>query len=84
MKKISKKEIQKIADKLKPFWNELKKLEENYLIKIRALENRMNKKVKAKTKMEFISCDGDFCGIGAENYLDRRWFPLIHDTELDK
>jgi hypothetical protein len=82
MKKLNRKELQKITKKLKPFWKAYRKLESEHFKKVRALEDKMNKKIKAKTKLEFFYVDGECVGVGAENYSDRNWFPLIQDSEL--
>ncbi len=84
MKKMNKKETEELIKKLKPFWEKYRKLKEEHFEKLKVLENEMNKKVNVKTNLEFFYCDGECCGIGAEDYSDREWFPLIHDTELLK
>ena len=83
MKKMNKKEIKKIIEKIKPFWEEYQKIEIDYLKKIRILEQKMNKKIKPKARLEFFYSDGACVGVGAEDYINRKWFPLIHDTELE-
>lgn len=82
MRKLNKKVIEKITTKLMPFWKELWKLETNHSIGVKKLEEKMNRVIKSPTKLEFFYCDGEICGIGAANYSDREWFPLIHDTNL--
>lgn len=83
MKNISKKELETITKKLKPFWDELCKLRIKYFKKIEKIEERMNNAIKPPTKLEFFYCDGAYCGIGAKNYTDRKWFKLISDTDLN-
>jgi len=83
MRKISKKELKEITLKLNPFWRKYRKLQGDYSKKVRILEKDMNKKIKPKTRLEFFYCDGECVGIGAENYSDRKFFPLIQENELD-
>ena len=80
---MNKKAKKKIIENLKPFWKRYWKLESRFSEKVRKLEKEMNRKSGQKIKLEFFYCDGYCCGIGAENYSDRRKFPLIHDTELE-
>ncbi|MEI6058793.1 MAG: hypothetical protein WCP89_03405 [archaeon] len=82
MKKINKKEIKEITEKLKPFWKKYVKIQNNFYKKIRNLQEEMNKKVRNRTNLEFFYVDGECVGIGAERYSDRKHFPLIHDREL--
>ena len=83
MRKISKKELKEITLKLNPFWRKYRKLQGDYSKKVRILEKDMNKKIKPKTRLEFFYCDGECVGLGAENYSDRKFFPLIQENELD-
>lgn len=55
----------------------------DFFRKINFLEKKMNKKIKPKTQLEFFYADGECSGIGAENYSDRSWFPLIRGSELN-
>ena len=82
MKKKNKKELNEIIKELKPFWKKYQKLQSNYFKQIRILEEEMNKKIKPKTKIEFFYVDGECVGVGAEDYSERKFFPLIHDSEL--
>lgn len=82
MKKINKKELRKITIKLKPHWEKFQKLRFEHFNKIMLLQKEMNKKMNLKTKLEFFYCDGECVGIGAEDYSERKYFPLIHDSEL--
>lgn len=82
MKKINKKELKDITIRLKPYWAKFKKIQNGYFKKIRLLEEEMNKKMNIKTQLEFFYCDGECVGIGAEDFSERKFFPLISDTEL--
>ncbi len=82
MKKLTKKELIKIIDKLKPFWKKQEKAYSEFLKKQRKIENEINKKLNSNIKLEFFYCDGECAGIGAENYSDRKFFPLIQDSDL--
>jgi len=44
----------------------------------------MNKRLKLDIALEFFYCDGECVGIGAEDYSERKRFPLIHDSELEE
>ncbi len=82
MKKLNKKELEEITLQLKPYWVEYENLLIEHSQKVRELEDKMNKEIKPKTKLEFFYCDGECVGIGAENYSDREFFPLIGDSKL--
>ena len=68
--------------KLKPFWKKYLKLQEEFYEKEYKLKKKINKKIKSKVKLEFFKVDGECCGIGAENFEDRKEFPLVSDNEL--
>lgn len=78
-KKLSNEEIKEITAKVKPFFKEYWELFGEFGDKIKVLEEKMNKEINPKTKIEFFYVDGEMAGIGAENYSDREWFPLIPD-----
>jgi len=82
MKKLNKKEIIKITAKLKPFWKEYWKISSEFNKKILNLQKKMNKKLKIGTELEFFYVDGECAGIGAKNYSDRKFFPLIQSNDL--
>jgi len=76
-----KKEIKvtrKLLKQLKPFWQELQKIRDDYNIKAVGLERSMAKKTGIEN-IEFFSCDNDIVGIGNVE----RTLRLIHDTELE-
>lgn len=83
MKKINKKELKIITEKLKPYWKKYGMFQSQFLKKIAILEKEMNKNINLKTKLEFFYCDGECVGIGAEDHSERKFFPLISDTELN-
>ena len=58
--------------KLKPYWEELSKIEEEFGDKVYALEAKMS--AEFGKELEFFRCDGYICGIG--NY--DRTMKLIH------
>ena len=82
MKKINKDRLSKIKTKLKPFWTKLEKAHLKFLEKQRKIEDEMNKKLNLNIKLEFFYCDGECVGIGAENYSDRKYFPLIQNSDF--
>jgi hypothetical protein len=78
--KLNEEEIKLISEKAKPFFKEYWKLSLEFGDKVRILEEKMNKEIKPKTKIEFFYVDGEMVGIGAEDYSDGAWFPLIHEN----
>lgn len=82
MKKLNKKQIKEITEKLKPFWERYRELRTSFFDKEEKLEKEMNKKMNLKIALEFFYVDWECVGIGAENFNDRKDFPLIHDSEL--
>ena len=82
-KKLSETEIKEITEKVKPFFKEYRKLDLEFSNKVKILTDRMNKEIKPKTKIGFFYVDGEMTGIGAEDYSDRAWFPLISEDEGD-
>ena len=67
----------KLLKQLKPFWQELQKIQGSYNIKIAELEERMAKKTGIEN-IEFFFCDNEIVGIGNVE----RTIRLIRDTEL--
>ena len=67
----------KLLKQLKPFWQELQKIQGSYNIKIVELEERMAKKTGIEN-IEFFFCDNEIVGIGNVE----RTLRLIRDTEL--
>ncbi len=78
MKKYKIKATKKLLKQLKPFWQELQKIRDDYNIKVGGLERAMAKKTSIKN-IEFFSCDNEIVGIGNVE----RTMRLIHDTELE-
>jgi len=76
-KKYKIKVTKKLLKQLKPFWQELQKIRDDYNIKVVGLEEEMAKKTGIEN-IEFFSCDNDVVGIGNIE----RTLRLIHDTEL--
>ena len=66
-----------LLKQLKPFWQELQKVQGSYNIKIAELEREMAKKTGIEN-IEFFFCDNEIVGIGNVE----RTMRLIHDTEL--
>jgi len=83
MRKLTRGQIIKLTNKLKPFWKKRQSLYSKFFNEERKIEYEMNKNLKSKIKLEFFYCDGECVGIGAEDYSERQFFPLIHDSELD-
>jgi len=82
--KLSKEEIKIISEKVKPFFEEYWNLSSEFDNKVKTLTDKMNEELKTETKIEFFYVDGEMVGIGAEDYSDREWFPLIHENEYDE
>lgn len=74
-----KKSNKSLIKKLKSFWKEISKIEENYYESIRKLEEKMQKETNIED-LEIFICDGECCGI--VNYS--RTMKLIHRHELEE
>ena len=84
MEKLTKEEVEKITEKLKPYWKKFEDLTAEHSDKIMKLQKKMNKELSYQILLEFFySDDGECVGIGAKKYSEREFFPLIHDSELD-
>ena len=81
---ISEEKREHLIEKLKQFWREYSKLRSNFSAGIEKLENEMNRKLSLGIELEFFHCDGKVVGVGAKNYSERKKFPLIHDSELNR
>ena len=77
MTKYKIKITKQLIDKLKPFWAQLEKLEDEFSGKVMKLETKMQKATKIKD-IEFFMVDGDYVGIGDMG----RTMPLIHRHEV--
>jgi len=81
---MNKKEYKKWVAKLVPYWNEHRKLEAAFRLK----EVWLEAKILKETGRDLIFFYGDISegcmGIGADNWNDRKKFPLIHDADLEK
>ena len=84
MRKPANRERREYIRKLKPYWTRRNQLCSEFSKKERELEEEMNGELKTPAGLEFIYIDGNCVGIGAENYNDRKKFPLIHDSELEE
>ena len=69
----------KLLKQLKPFWQELKKIQGCYDIGIAKLERRMAKKTGIEN-IEFFFCHNEVVGIGNVE----RTMRIIRDAELEK
>lgn len=69
----------KLLRQLRPFWQEFRKVQDRYDVKLRKLEEEMAKKTGIKN-IEFFFCDNEIAGIGNVE----RTMPLIHSTELEE
>lgn len=76
--------MKKITEKLKPYWREYWKIWDEFSKKSSKLEKRMNKELNLNPELEFFYVDGECVGIGASNYTDRKFFPLIDERELNE
>lgn len=76
---------QELIKLLKPFWKEYENILGNHFNKVKLLEIKMNNMADKKNlpRLEFFYVDGEVVGIGAENYLDRKKFPLLHNSDLN-
>jgi hypothetical protein len=83
MKKLNKEKIKEITKKLKPYWKEYWKIWGKFSKKSGKLQKKMNQKLKLNPELEFFYVEGECVGIGASNYEARKFFPLIHDSELN-
>ena len=54
MKEFSKEELDEIKKKLKPYWNDYKKLETDFFHKVNELQKKMNKELKLGIDLEFF------------------------------
>jgi len=80
---MNKKQKNELIKKLRPYWKECDKIRIRHWREITKLEEKMNKELKLKIPLEFFHVEGEIVGIGAEDWNDRKHFPLIHDNELD-
>lgn len=78
VKEIEIRVTKKLLKQLKPFWQELQKIQGSHNIKIAELEEGMAKETGIEN-IEFFFCDNDVVGIGNVE----RTLRLIHDTELE-
>ncbi len=80
---MTKKDYNKWVKLLTPYW---KKREEAYSVFMkneRGLELLMNQELDPPVELEFFYNDeGGCCGIGADDYADRKKFILIYDCDL--
>ena len=83
IKKPKLKNKEKLIEKLRPFWKKYWKKEEKFRKEIAKIEKEMTKKAELGIELEFFNVDNECVGIGASNILDRKKFPLIHDSELN-
>jgi len=85
MKKLTKKQVETLIPKLNPYWKKMRRAQTKFTEELLRIQIDMNKNLSSKlnTSLEFIQGDGEIVGIGSENWEDRVWFPLIHDTQLD-
>ena len=82
MRKLSNEEINKIREKLIPFWKAYKKLQEEFYRQEQELINEMNKKTGLGIDLIFFRVDGEVVGIGAEDLFKRDNFPLIYFEDI--
>ena len=84
MSELNKSQIKEIAIKLKPFGKKHRELQLKFSEEIEKLKEEMNNSLDFGINLEFFYVDGECVGVGAENYSDRKNFPLIYDKELDE
>jgi len=70
--------------KIKPYWKEFLKLENKFRENRYALQEKMNKQLNLGINLEFFYVDGECVGIGAENFKDRKKFPLLQHEDLEE
>jgi hypothetical protein len=78
-KKYKIKVTKKLIKQLKPYWKELRQIENKFYDKLYEIEKKMEKITGIKG-IEFFQCDGYYAGIGNVN----RTMPLIQRDELEK
>lgn len=79
MKKYKIKKTKKLIKKLHPYWDKLQNMHSDFLGKVGALEQKVEKATGIKG-IEFFFCEmGYYAGIGN----DERTMELIHDSELE-
>jgi hypothetical protein len=78
MKEYKIKKTKGLIKKLKPYWKELKKLEDGFLTKVIELEEKMQKEVGIND-LEFFHTDDGYIGIGNIE----RTMELIHGEDFD-
>ena len=64
------------------FWRKQNELWIKFDKEQERLQREMSKEINLGIDLEFFYVDGQCVGIGAENYSDRKNFPLIHDSYL--
>ena len=84
MKKLTKIQIGKITDILKPFWRKQNELWIKFDKEQERLQREMSKEINLGIDLEFFYVDGQCVGIGASDFSERKNFPLIYDSILDE
>jgi hypothetical protein len=84
MEKLNKEEIDKIREKIKPYWKEFQRLEREFFHKTGKLQKKMSRDLNLGIDLEFFYADGECVGIGASDYSNREKFPLIQDLDFDE
>ena len=80
---MTKKDHNKWAKMLKPYWKKREELMSAFRKNEVALGRLMNQELDPPVELEFFYNDeGGCCGIGAVDYEDRKNFPLIYDGDL--
>lgn len=82
--KFKKMERKEIIKRLTPFWKGYWEKEAKFREETVKLEKKMSKKLDLGIELEFFCVNNECVGIGAANIKDRKKFPLIHDSELQK
>lgn len=73
----------RVTENLRPFWKRYRKEYKKFVIEVNKLEKEMTKKSKLGIDLEFFKVEGECVGIGASEFIERKKFPLISDSELN-
>ena len=79
---MTKKDYNKWAKMLKPYWKKREELMSAFRKNEVALGRLMNQELDPPVELEFFYNDDGCCGIGAVDYVNRDKFTLIHNSDL--
>ena len=79
---MTKKDYNKWAKMLKPYWKKREELMSAFRKNEVALGRLMNQELDPPVELEFFYNDDGCCGIGAVEYVNKDKFTLIHNSDL--